>query len=385
MESSNHVQQGVPVRQLLFLLSFLFLNAALADDTTYQYELRNAAHGGQELWFFHPTYKEDMKIGVVETWKKGMKLFHWANATPEQAQSWNDSGKIPASVLENLKVHNIGAAGGGFYASTTLTDSMHYGNTLVIVTLPKDMRVLRTVSATGVNVAAHARELEKMKFSAITVSHTRTWVNVVDVNMLTQEFVADENFFRNYRFEQLPKPESLGKLFQRFPNLRQEHYYKDLYAEVKQLERDFKSTNREVAHAAALKLFDKADFQFKRDLLTDMRPTYVNEEIMNKAISMMNIEDHLFGVAHGIIYAASKKKELRYKAYRALITSSAPPLSMPSMLRGISQRDASNLLSEALEVHGENMPKHLQNFINDMKRAGTWNPDVMMCSKIFAS
>lgn len=373
------------MRQLLFLLSFLLLNAALADDTAYQYDLRNTANGSQELWFFHPTYKEDVKLGAVEFWPKGTKLFHWANATPEQAQAWNDAGKIPASVLENLKVHNIGASGGGFYASTSPTDSMGYGNTLVVVTLPKDMRVLRTVSGVALNISDQARALEKMKFSAITVSHSRTWVNIVDVNMLTQEFVADENFFRDYRFEQLPAPESLEKLFQRFPNLRQEHYYKDLQTEIKQLEKDFKSTNREVAHAAALKLFDQGDFQFKRDLLTDMRPTYVNEEIMNKAISMMNVQDHLFAIAQGIIYTASKKKELRLKAYQALLRSSAPPMSMPHMLRGVSQRDASNLLAEALEVHGENLPKFLTDIIEAKKRAGMWKPDIIMCSKIFAS
>lgn len=163
------------MRMMIFFLSFLFLNAASADDSVYQYELRNASNGTQELWCLHPLQKVDIMLGTVEAWKKGTKLFHWANATPEQAQAWNEAGKIPESVLENLKIHNVGAAGGGFYASLSPTDSLSYGKTLVVVTLPNEMRVLRTVSSSSANIIEYARELEKMKFSAITVSHTRTW------------------------------------------------------------------------------------------------------------------------------------------------------------------------------------------------------------------
>lgn len=372
------------MRRILFFLSFLFLNAASAEDSAYQYELRNTAMGNQELWCLHPVRKIQIKLGTVEVWKKGTKLYHWANGTPEQAQAWNESGKIPEKVLENLKIHNIGAAGGGFYASLSPTDSMSYGKNLVVVTLPQDMRVLRTVSRGGANIPDHAKEIEKMKFSAITVNHTRTWVNVVDAKMLTQEFVADENFLRNYRFERLPTPDNLEVLFQRFPELRQDPYYKELVVEVKQLEKDFKSTNREVAHTAALKVIERADYQFMRDLLSEMRPTYVNEEIMNKVIPLMNVEDHLFNFVHGIIYTASKKKELRYKAYQALLRSSTPPPTMHHLLQNVSQKEASSLLSEALDIHGKDLPQNLKYLIEQMKSAGTWKPEII-CSKIFAS
>lgn len=372
------------MRMILFLLSFLFLNAASAGNSGYQYELRTTANGTQEIWFYHPTFKEDVKLGIVETWKKGTTLFHWANATPSQAQAWNDAGKISESVLENLKIHNVGAAGGGFYASTSPTDSISYGNTLVVVTLPKDMRVVRTVTSGGVDVHVHAKDLEEMKFSAVTVDHTRTWLNVVDVNMLTQEFVADENFFRTYRFEKLPKPESLELLLTRFPNLRQETYYKDLISEAKQLRKDFKSTNREVAHAAILKAIDKADSPLLTDLFSELRPSYINEEVINKVTTLMKIQDGLFGLANSVLYYGSKNEKLRYRAYQAMITSSAPPESMPALLEKVSTRDASNLLNEALEVHGENLPNKLRDLIQKMKREGTWKPEII-CSKIFAS
>lgn len=369
--------------KILNLTLTLLVQSAFAGDK-FEYEARVNHKGVQEIWLYKKTDNEYQKLGEVEIIKKGTDLFHWANATPEQARWWHEAGKISPKLLAKLK-NTLGAAGGGFYVSTSPVDSARYGNTLVVVTLPKDMRILRTSATKNANWISHNSELEKMGVSAVTVPHRRTWMNILDAKMLTKEFVADENYFIDKKLQKLPGLKLLKNLFERFPNLQSDPYYQDMLKEAKQLAKAVKSTKHEIADAAVLRVLNQGESDYILDVISEMRPSYVTSEIVGKFSTLLQYEDYTYQVITGGIYTVAKRNPaLRSQIYSVLLKLPTMHLFVLEGLDKIDTVTASNLLNEAALYHGKNIPEEIQEKIDKMKINKTWNP-ILTCDKIFAS
>lgn len=135
---------------------------------------------------------QDVLIGYVGKIRKGMPLYHWGNATPEQAAKWNAAGSISPGLLSYLISTNEGAYGGGFYASTDRTDSMHYGNTQITIIIPQDIKIVdKAVNADQIlNEPGVNEHIAKLGISAFRNSNMPTWHNFIDANSLTKEHVT---------------------------------------------------------------------------------------------------------------------------------------------------------------------------------------------------
>lgn len=131
-------------------------------------------------------------VGYVGKIRKGTPLYHWGDATPEQAAKWNAAGSISPDLLNHLIDTNQGAYGGGFYASTDRTDSMSYGNTQITIVIPHDVKIIDQAVNEGLilnqpGVNAH---IAKLGISAFRNASRPTWHNFIDAKSLTKEHVT---------------------------------------------------------------------------------------------------------------------------------------------------------------------------------------------------
>lgn len=158
-------------------------------------------------------------MGQVGKIRAGTELFHWGNATPEQAESWDKAGKISPDLLNRLKVdNNFGALGGGFYASLSRVDSMSYGNTQIILRIPKTIRILLntpTYGMTGDEWVKVIAQLDKVGISALQNHNMPTWFNIIDADALTREHVAKNQDWKA-SFE---RSSDKGGIIEKFPDI----------------------------------------------------------------------------------------------------------------------------------------------------------------------
>lgn len=183
----------------IFLLGLSFVTSSLAwalpanvqvlkqSGNSYLVKTEN----GREAVYVENEGK-DLFIGYVGRIRKGTPLYHWGNATPEQAAKWNAAGSISPDLLKFLINTNNGAYGGGFYASMSRTDSISYGNTQITIVIPHDVKIVDKAKNADkiLNVAGINENIAKLGISAFRNSEVPTWHNFIDVNSLTKEHVT---------------------------------------------------------------------------------------------------------------------------------------------------------------------------------------------------
>lgn len=162
---------------------------------------------------------ESLFIGYVGKIRKGTPLYHWGNATPDQAAKWDAAGSISPDLLNYLISTNAGAHGGGFYASLSRTDSMNYGNTQITIVIPHEIKIIdqaknpdRILNRSGIN-----EDIAKLGISAFRNQANPTWHNFIDVNSLTKEHVTT---MAEWRFS-WRNVQGKVEVLERFPELLQ--------------------------------------------------------------------------------------------------------------------------------------------------------------------
>ncbi|MBS1971027.1 MAG: hypothetical protein JSU04_12005 [Bdellovibrionales bacterium] len=304
---------------ILIISLFVFLASSPSQAQSPRVEIVSK-NGGQEAWL-HDGRVETL-LGKIEVWKKGMFLFHWGDATPEQAKAWNDAGRISPELLGYLKTQE-GFSGGGFYVSTSPVDSHGYGNTLVVIELPNDIRVLKSHVTGTIDWNRLHSQLEGFHISAITVSHMESWATILDSEALTREQVADAQFFKAYHFNKIPRADMLADFEKKIPGLKNEQTYKDLVTELKQLKKDLKSTDIEKVTAATEKLISRGEQRLIEESLFEFRPKYANEETVDLVVPLLKSKSRLSSSAVQLLWkVVNNKKDLRMYTYTSILKNS---------------------------------------------------------------
>lgn len=341
------------------------------------------------VWLGIDGHKET--LGNVETLKKGTLLYHWANATPEQAKAWNDAGHISPALLERLKTGQ-GFVGGGFYVSNDPIDSQGYGNTLVVIELQKDIQFLRTNNHKGWNDLWP--EFARNQISGLSVAHTKNWLNIVDADALTKEHVADAGLFKSFTPKKLPSLIDIDSLLtRRFPELQNDPVYKKISEKVHTLMKDLQSKTAQSPIALA-EIFKNGSDALKYDAIaaimsdTKDNPAFSKENILtllkeseidNKFAIPRRVTEN---IAHTFRWLITNKNP---ESDFVLEHSTSSRYVLKALLTSISElppERASRLLQEAYYNLGDNKPSDLIAVIDRLKREGKWNPPVM-CQGVF--
>lgn len=324
--------------------------------------------------------------GQIQVLRKGTRLFHWGEATPEQARSWNNAGRISPELLAHLRLGD-GYAGGGFYVSRDILDSQNYGNTLVVIELPKDINIVN--SSDGFKWSRPTLgALEKLGVSAAVVPNSRTWMNIIDAEALTKEFVADADFFKKNLPSKIQFSEDLKELFEKFPELKEDPVYKKLAQDTLDLMTEFDSKDSKIASSAFLKILEKGSLKLKTYAFTRFSFKQDSPIFSEKTIDALlkMIKERISHGAHAISalkIAASIDRPINRYLYSKI---SDIPEVLSQVAHDIRQQlppeQASAIFQEAQFKLGNKTPPTVQSQINDMKAKGLWNPP-MMCHKIF--
>lgn len=330
---------------------------------------------------------DEVKAGTIEVIPKGTLLYHWGNATPEQAQAWNDAGKISPELLAKLRLGG-GFAGGGFYASKNYFDSMGYGNTLVVVELQKDIKIVHTdLYFKWANPTLAAAE--KIGISAAGVPHTRNWVNIIDADALTKEFVADAKFFANHLPETIEPSGYLEALIEKIPGLNEEPAFQKIAQDTQKLEKDLLSPNNKIASNAFLKILENGSQGAKQNAFNKLdaaqNAAVYSRQTIDALVEMTSDENVIMkSTAVRYLYLASlKSSPINSYLFSRIIEV---PLVLQNAANKIQEQlpadQASTLFQEAVSKLGDQTPSTVQDIIAEMKQQGTWNPQII-CSKAF--
>ncbi|WP_413292550.1 hypothetical protein ACLSU7_14185 [Bdellovibrio sp. HCB185ZH] len=218
---------------LFFLLHLVCFSFAFAADEPIlnadKIFLEKNSSGVTEVFFRYQAI--DLKLGELEMVPKGTRLYHWEKATDSQISRWNSEGKISEERLNALKKLN-GNSGGGFYVSSSPLDSINYGSTAIVVELPKDMMLLKVTSDNKIHWNPTLAALQSKGISMISVRHTPTWINVIDVETLSKIHVGTADDFKGIKISTPERPWSYKKFFKLFPDLKNEENLKNPSAEM---------------------------------------------------------------------------------------------------------------------------------------------------------
>lgn len=174
----------VRISAALVLLGMGLASAANAEP---QLELRDKK-GVLTFWFSPDVVQKSQEVGTVEVVRAGTRFHHWT--TPENASRWARQGFVDAAELNHLLAGG-GVAGGGFYASSDPLDSSNFGPKQVIVTLPEEIKTIRSTKGipndlitalNGLNGAGHAQVIQEfLRANGISAFHyTDTWFNFIE-------------------------------------------------------------------------------------------------------------------------------------------------------------------------------------------------------------
>lgn len=330
---------------------------------------------------------QESTAGKTQVIPKGTLLYHWGKATPEQAKAWNDEGKISPDLLARLRLGS-GFAGGGFYVSTNYLDSMWYGNTLVVVELQKDIHVISGPEGFRWSNPVMGA-VEKIGYSAAVVAHNTTWMNIFDSEALTKTFVADADFFVNHLPKNIDEASKFKDLFKRIPGLSEDPTFQQLAQESDKLIEDLHSKNPEIASNAFQRIIENGSSAVKKLALEKLsafpEALVFSEKNIDILVQMANKSANPidnFGLRALIIAARTKRSTSYYlfsknTRHRAFLHNAAQFIR-----EQLPPDQASTLFQEAADKFRNDPPIGMGEQIAIMKKAGTWNPQIM-CSKVF--
>lgn len=228
---------------LLFLIHIAGCSLARAANIRELIFIEKNAAGVNEV-IYRDEHLE-MVLGELKTFPKGTRFYHWEKATSSQIKTWNAEGKISAERIANLRKTN-GFSGGGYYVSLSPLDSINYGNTAVIVELPKDITIMKVTYSNYANWDAVILALQERGVSAVSVRHTQTWFNFFDIEALSKIHVGTEKDFVNLKITTYEEPWSYKKLFKLFPGLENVESLKASQAKMESIYKGLKKPNEEV-------------------------------------------------------------------------------------------------------------------------------------------
>jgi hypothetical protein len=330
-------------------------------------------------------------LGTIETLKKGTFLYHWAKATPEQAKAWHEAGRISPTVLDRLK-QGSGFAGGGFYASLDPLDSHGYGGTLVVIELQKDIKLLRTNNYARWNDLWP--EFARNQISGLSVMHTRSWLNIVDAEALTKEFVADAGFFKAHPPKSLPQVDEIITLTRSiFPELENDPEYKRIFEKVRTLMEDLQAKNAK-SPVALQEILTKGSVSLKRAAMSYLTNDIKNHPALTKENILMMIKhteaENKFVsttfLTQAIAYTLSNIANLKNESADFVLEHGTRSKfvfnSLISAVLKLPPERASQLLQEAYYNLQDNPPADLINVIEQLKSEGKWHPP-LVCRGVF--
>lgn len=191
----------------------------------------------QEVW---STDGNRSKLGVLRRLKRGTQLFHWQDAKGKLTSEIKTEGKISDSVM-NLLLNQEGVVGGGFYVSTNPIDSGTYGNTLIIVTLPQDMILLKVWPYAGGNTdfwQQYYGALKQAGILALGNDQELNWLTIIDAAPLTHVEVATPESMSLYQFTVIPEQGEMKKFMSQHPDFAQNQNFQNLYEMAQKYSRD---------------------------------------------------------------------------------------------------------------------------------------------------
>ncbi|QLY25080.1 hypothetical protein [Bdellovibrio sp. KM01] len=363
---------------LFFLIHFFSVSLVLAGTETVPYAdkffLEKNALCVTEVIYRHQT---DTKIGELTVLPKGTRLYHWEKASSSQINRWNSEGKISEERLTALKKLG-GNSGGGFYVSSSPLDSINYGSTAIVVELPKDTILLNVTYGSMLSWNWYLEALRSKGISVISVRHTPTWMNVIDVETLSKIHVATVDDFRSIKISTPERPWSYKKFFKLFPELKNEENFKNPSAEMDAFYKAIKVPGEEGIKAVDFIIRNGSSNMAKEVIEKASVENFTQESI--KAAIMRNFFSYnpLF---EKLSSDPEKYGYVLLEGFKHSHTASNAWSSMRSTPMDISQR--TRILQLAKKAQGPDSSPYVDILIAEYKgKPGQWLPHPL-CQEVF--
>jgi hypothetical protein len=214
-------------------------------------------------------------------------------------------------------------------------------------------------------------------------------MNIFDSEALTKSFVADADFFINH----LPKNIELGSvfkdLFKRIPSLSEDPTFHQLAQESEKLVADLLSKNPDIASSALQKIIESGSSDLKKQAIEKLYSFPENLAFSEKNIDLLSemaskSANQLDNFAlRTLIVATNVKRSTSYYVFSKNTGNRAFLHNVAQRIREqLSADQASTIFQEAADRFPNDPPIGLGEQIAIMKKAGTWNPQIM-CNKVF--
>ncbi len=219
-----------------YLFLFTLLSASLSYSETYMSRLGNfrifAEHQDTEmhLWVKFDGEKNKIYIGKSELIPQGTQLFHWTNMTDEIMNEHFGHG-IPKNFDKYGYAYAV--AGAGFYVSTNPSDSLRFGNRLLVATMPSSVRAISTVD---IQLSKDQKDSLFSDFSPIlrkigiqALKFRDTWYNFISPEPLDNvRWAYDGN--KTFKFSKIPAEPTIERLLEQNPENKYLLETKNLHA-----------------------------------------------------------------------------------------------------------------------------------------------------------
>lgn len=318
-----------------------------------------------------------VRVGAIETLKKGTLLYHWGKGTPEQAARWDAEGKISPELVERLKAEKAGFIGSGFYVSTNPVDSANYGNVLVVIELPKDIEIIRAdLRAPGGRGAEWNEIYVKTQVSGGTHTLNHTWINLRDANDLTKEFVMTPAKIEKLKPHGSYTKEELKAFLSLHPEYADTKWYQRELALAEKMEKIVHTSDKKIL-TALRRVLKKGSRYY--DGLT-IRGMMSVEGPLPADILRMYMEKN-----ENYEYYDKLKEIDKPLALEIALTSRTEKAQWfgNNLLDSLPPTEQLPYLEKAAQYWGKDVPYIIELKISELKKQGLWNP-APLCERAFA-
>ncbi|MBO9665280.1 MAG: hypothetical protein J7501_00510 [Bdellovibrio sp.] len=369
---------------LLLMTPMVWLSAAQAANT--DVFIKKNEFGAQEVLAVSESGTES-RLGQLEVLPKGTRLYHWEKASDSQIKKWNSEGKISSERLRKLK-DGRGFAGGGYYVSQSPLDSNNYGNTLVVVELPKDILLLRVSSGSELTSwPGVIPGLEAKGISGISVLHSPTWINMIDIEALSKIHVGTEQDLLTVKLDKYERPWNYKKLFEVFPNLESNPNFKTSNDKMNEIMKQLKKPS-DSARLAVEEIAESGSM----NLVTEVLKKAALQNISDNAIHNV-AQRGLYESFRDVIEKMDSDVDRSYFAIgegfksNSIYINSIVSNKLTAMDQKLGQKtDVSKrtaMLQSAMEYWGKNLPPLLEYHIAVYKQySRQWLPHPL-CRTVF--
>lgn len=358
---------------LFFLLHLICYSYAFAD-LEYIFLEKNSS-GVTEVIFRNQN--SEITLGELQTLPKGTRLYHWEKASASQIKKWNSEGKISEERLNALKKLG-GNSGGGFYASLSPLDSINYGNTAIVIELPKDTFSLHLTTNNGFFWNAILPELQRKGISIVSVRHTPTWLNVIDPETLSKIHVATAKDFEGLKIETIERPWSYKKFFKLFPELENHEYLKKSFEKMEVVYKAIKVPSDE-GRAAVAAIMESGSSDLAKEVFKKASVGNFTKESIKAALAR---KFFYYGPLFEKLSLDSEKYS--YVLIEGLKNGSTEAVASNSMRSTpMDVYERTRILQTVMEFQGETPSYYVDTLVKEYKsQPGQWLPHPL-CKQIF--